>query len=164
MRFKVHERHLEHLDEEIETVGTYLGAFERNSNQNKGPAAENSLKGLKRALHQVSVMTNVMRLTTAADGEIYTKLCAKRNELIQQFSEEYADLTQPQAIQLRDQCLGMLNFNEADLAYDFHVSKPNPEPPNPKFLEYTGHVLGQAQANGGILPQSQQPRRGAGRR
>ena len=89
-------------------------------------------------------MTNVMRLTTAADGEIYTKLCAKRNELIQQFSEEYADLTQPQAIQLRDQCLGMLNFNEADLAYDFHVSKPNPEPPNPKFLEYTGHVLGQA--------------------
>lgn len=51
MRFKVHERHLEHLDEEIETVGTYLGAFERAKNQNKAPAAENNLKGLKRALH-----------------------------------------------------------------------------------------------------------------
>ena len=43
MRFKVHERHLEHLDEEIETVGTYLGAYERNANQNKMPAAENSI-------------------------------------------------------------------------------------------------------------------------
>ena len=89
-------------------------------------------------------MTNVMRLTTPADGEIYTKLLNKRNELISRFSAEYADLTQPEAITLREKCLGMLDFNEADLAYDFHESKPNPEPPNPRFLEYTGHVLGTA--------------------
>ena len=51
MRFKVHERHLEHLDEEIETVGTYLGAYERAANQSDARKADTSLKGLKRSLH-----------------------------------------------------------------------------------------------------------------
>ena len=111
LRYKVHQRHLVDLKNEVGAVAGYLKAYEKSLNEQNQVRAPRQKKELKKALHQVSVMTQVMKLTTQ-DDEIYGALTNTLNQLIQEFENEFAGVQNQECVTFRDNCAGMLALDQ----------------------------------------------------
>ena len=59
----------------------------------------------------MSVITQVMKLTTQ-DDEIYGALTYTRNQLIQEFENEFAGVQNQECVTFRDNCAGMLALDQ----------------------------------------------------
>ena len=56
-------------------------------------------------------MTQVMKLTTQ-DDEVYGALTNTRNQLIQEFENEFAGVQNQECVTFRDNCVGMLALDQ----------------------------------------------------
>ena len=72
------------------------------------------------AIKKIQEILDVMSETAEGD-EIYAELTQTRQQLIQSFTSETSGLQTQQAIEYREDCIGMLNFDATCLAKKFKM-------------------------------------------
>ena len=108
------------------------------------------LKGMLFAIKKIQEILDVMSETAEGD-EIYAELTQTRQQLIQAFTSETSGLQTQQAIEYREDCIGMLNFDATCLAKKFKM---------PEEVDPAAPVLGTSQAAMATPAVGQQPGRG----
>ena len=81
-----------------------------------------------------------MKLTTE-DYEIYAALTNTRNDLIASFANDFADVQNPESVTIRNNCIGMLNFDQECIDVPYYQVQQNPRAPDPTFVQMTANNL-----------------------
>lgn len=86
-------------------------------------------------------MTQVMKLTTE-DDEIYPALTNTRNDLIASFTDQFANVNDPECRTFVENCVGMLQFDQESIDVPYYQEQANPRAPNPRHIQMTANALG----------------------
>ena len=76
------------------------------------------------------------------DNEIYPELTNMRNELIQEFTDQFTNVQDPECRTFIANCVGILQFDQEHIDIDYLQEQEKPRAPNPKFIQMTANALG----------------------
>ena len=72
------------------------------------------------SLKELKSLLKIMKQTTE-DDEIYLKLIQTRQQCIQEFATEFSAVQNQKSVECREDCIGMLNFDEIYLAKKYKM-------------------------------------------